>query len=450
MDRKSDFLLKKLWESSMTTIKTNIAATSVSHTLLFWLGGLEDHLREGTPREEILDSLPLLKSATAFLADASAESIRFASRDAALSNATRRALWLKQCSGDICSKAKLCSLPFSGEFLFGSELDEILDKAADKKKGFPEPRPTPKKQFFFVALEQTKTNQRIRGDLPGDKASGIVPGEEKTSHSCSVPQTNQKRSNDARVGGRLKDFLPQWKNITNNRQSSGSLTHHLWEQVSTLQKLEVVCPVPPEEKGTGHYSPLFLIKKPNGSYRLIINLKFLNKWVTYIKFKMESIKSTTPLINHNAFLCTLDLRDAYYHIPIHADSQKFLRFAVVSPSGEESHFQFTALPFGLSSAPRIFTKVMAEVVKYLRTEEVLVVPYLDDFLLVGDSEKVDRLLLKIKDFQKRKYISIRAAMSLLGSMTSCIQCVAWCQIQTRPLQSWILSKWDKDYHHLNL
>ncbi|XP_071980403.1 uncharacterized protein [Engystomops pustulosus] len=349
MDRKSDFLLKKLWESSMTTIKTNIAATSVSHTLLFWLGGLEDHLREGTPREEILDSLPLLKSATAFLADASAESIRFASRDAALSNATRRALWLKQCSGDICSKAKLCSLPFSGEFLFGSELDEILDKAADKKKGFPEPRPTPKKQFFFVALEQTKTNQRIRGDLPGDKASGIVPGEEKTSHSCSVPQTNQKRSNDARVGGRLKDFLPQWKNITNNRQSSGSLTHHLWEQVSTLQKLEVVCPVPPEEK-----------------------------------------------------------------------------------------------------APRIFTKVMAEVVKYLRTEEVLVVPYLDDFLLVGDSEKVDRLLLKIKDFQKRKYISIRAAMSLLGSMTSCIQCVAWCQIQTRPLQSWILSKWDKDYHHLNL
>ncbi|XP_071989217.1 uncharacterized protein [Engystomops pustulosus] len=93
---------------------------------------------------------------------------------------------------------------------------------------------------------------------------------------------------------------------------------------------------------------------------------------------------------------------------------------------------------------------MAEVVKYLRTEEVLVVPYLDDFLLVGDSEKVDRLLLKIKDFQKRKYISIRAAMSLLGSMTSCIQCVAWCQNHTRPLQSWILSKWDKDYHHLNL
>ncbi|XP_071973455.1 uncharacterized protein [Engystomops pustulosus] len=249
------------------------------------------------------------------------------------------------------------------------------------------------KSSFFVALEQTKTNQRIRGDLPGDKASGIVPGEEKTSPSCSVPQTNQKRSNDARVGGRLKDFLPQWKNITNNRwvtsiiqdgyriefmsspphrfflsrQSSGSLTHHLWEQVSTLQKLEVVRPVPPEEKGTGHYSPLFLIKKPNGSYRLIINLTFLNKWVTYIKFKMESIKSTTPLINHNAFLCTLNLRDAYYHIPIHADSQKFLRFAVLSPSGEESHFQFTALPFGLSSAPRVFTKVMAEVVKYLRS-----------------------------------------------------------------------------------
>ncbi|KAG8566014.1 hypothetical protein GDO81_013062 [Engystomops pustulosus] len=148
MDRKADSLLKKAWEAAMLNLKVNIATTSVSRTLFFWLSELENHIKTGTSREMLLDTIPMLKSATAFIADASAEGVRFSAKESALSNSVRRAIWLRQWSGDCRSKAKLCSLPFQGEYVFGAELDAILERAADRKKGFPETRTGQRKQSF--------------------------------------------------------------------------------------------------------------------------------------------------------------------------------------------------------------------------------------------------------------------------------------------------------------
>ncbi|KAM4036350.1 uncharacterized protein ACNLHF_015271 [Anomaloglossus baeobatrachus] len=60
-----------------------------------WLSDLESQVRDNVPRDTILDSLPMLKLATGFMADASAESVRFSARNEALSNSARRAIWLK-------------------------------------------------------------------------------------------------------------------------------------------------------------------------------------------------------------------------------------------------------------------------------------------------------------------------------------------------------------------
>ncbi|CAN2391539.1 hypothetical protein PRIEUP_LOCUS1579 [Pristimantis euphronides] len=87
--------------------------------------------------------------ATGFMADASGESVRFAAKNGALSNAARRAIWLKTWSGDTLSKNKLCSIPFSGAYVFGPVLDDILEKAADKKRGFPQERPKSKPSYSF-------------------------------------------------------------------------------------------------------------------------------------------------------------------------------------------------------------------------------------------------------------------------------------------------------------
>ncbi|XP_071973234.1 lamina-associated polypeptide 2, isoforms alpha/zeta-like [Engystomops pustulosus] len=166
LDRKSDALLKRAWETSSLNIKTNIASTSVARTLYFWLSELESHLVNKTSRDSIIESLPLLKSATAFLADASAEALRFSAKEAALTNSVRRSLWLKQWGGDTKSKSMLCGIPFQGEFLFGSELDSILENAADRKKGFPINRIPPKKPSFpfpFRSSREEKPPFRGKG-----------------------------------------------------------------------------------------------------------------------------------------------------------------------------------------------------------------------------------------------------------------------------------------------
>ncbi|XP_071982481.1 uncharacterized protein [Engystomops pustulosus] len=60
MDRKADSLLKKAWETAMLNLKVNIATTSVSRTLFFWLSELENHIKSGTSREMLLDTIPML------------------------------------------------------------------------------------------------------------------------------------------------------------------------------------------------------------------------------------------------------------------------------------------------------------------------------------------------------------------------------------------------------
>ncbi|XP_040264841.1 lamina-associated polypeptide 2, isoforms alpha/zeta-like [Bufo bufo] len=156
MDRKTEGLLKKAWECSSALINVNITATSVARSMGLWRNQLENHLRLKTPREDILESIPLLRMATAYLADASAESIRISARNSTLANTARRALWLRSWSGDVASKNKLCSIPFSGSHVFGPVLDTILESAADRKKGFPEER-SKKTQSFRKDSGQGQT-----------------------------------------------------------------------------------------------------------------------------------------------------------------------------------------------------------------------------------------------------------------------------------------------------
>ena len=81
-------------------------------------------------------------------------------------------------------------------------------------------------------------------------------------------------------------------------------------------------------------------------------------------------------------MCRLDLKDAYLLIPIHRDSKRFLRFQFL-----QQMYEFNALPFGLSSAPFIFTKLIKPLANYLRSRGIKMVVYLDDFLIFGTTRE---------------------------------------------------------------
>ena len=79
-------------------------------------------------------------------------------------------------------------------------------------------------------------------------------------------------------------------------------------------------------------------------------------------------------------IAKLDLKDAYFTVPINQEHQKFLRFVV-----DQVRYQFTCLPFGLSCAPWAFTKVVKPVAAFLRSLGVRLIVYIDDILIKGKS-----------------------------------------------------------------
>lgn len=114
----------------------------------------------------------------------------------------------------------------------------------------------------------------------------------------------------------------------------------------------------------GEYiSNIFIRPKKDGSFRLILNLKQLNESVEYHHFKMENLKNAITLMTPNCFMASIDLKDAYYSVSVSESHRKYLRFI-----WKNQLFQFTCFPNGLSSAPRIFTKILKPVYATLRSQ----------------------------------------------------------------------------------
>lgn len=267
--------------------------------------------------------------------------------------------------------------------------------------------------------------------------------------------------------------------------------------IHALCQQGVIVPVPTSERFQGFYSNLFMVPKKNGSVRPVLDLKLLNRHVRVRKFKMESLRSVVASLERGEFLASIDIQDAYLHVPIARSHQRFLRFAVGS-----THFQFVALPFGLATAPRVFTKVLAPLIALLRARGIALIPYLDDLLVKAPSradcltsltisldtlrrfgwlinrgksslvpsmrleflgmvldtraariflppDKVCSLRSGVSLLRTGSPQSIRFCMAVLGRMVSCFEAIPFAQFHTRCLQRAILRRWDGSLHTLD-
>ena len=134
------------------------------------------------------------------------------------------------------------------------------------------------------------------------------------------------------------------------------------------------------ENEVAFLSTIFTVPKKTGDLRPIINLKKLNEFVKYDHFKMETFKDVKEILMSNDYLTSIDLKDAYFSIPIYEGHHKYLCF-----TWNGKFYCFCCLPFGLSSAPRVFTKTMKPVIGFLRSRGMRVMIYLDDILIFAPS-----------------------------------------------------------------
>ena len=135
-------------------------------------------------------------------------------------------------------------------------------------------------------------------------------------------------------------------------------------------------------KSLGFYSHLFLVPKPHQRWRPVIDLSRLNTFLHVEKFKMETPESIRTSLIPGEWVSSIELSDAYLHIPTHPNSRKYLRFCHMSQV-----FQFTSLPFGLATAPQVFTMIVKEVKLMALSRGYRLHQYLDDWLIRSQSQE---------------------------------------------------------------
>ena len=265
---------------------------------------------------------------------------------------------------------------------------------------------------------------RTEASLPRAKATTGPkpenPSEEVLRLLNSLPKSNLesleikmdletvKRESQRPVSGRLTHFATNWEKISNDpwvqetisgsrlefrcipQQGSRPGRMHLDAEKSQVLSQEVENLAAKEaiqlvaDDSEGYTSPIFLVPMSDGSWRPVINLKSLNRYVI-THFKMESIRTVKGLMQRGDWLVKLDLKDAYLTVPIHSSHQKYLRF-----QWQGQTWEFKVLPFGLSSAPYTFSKLMKPVVSTLRKLGIRSILYLDDMLIMTRSKEEAR------------------------------------------------------------
>ena len=135
-------------------------------------------------------------------------------------------------------------------------------------------------------------------------------------------------------------------------------------------------------KSLGFYSRLFLVPKPHQRWRPVIDLSRLNTFLPIEKFKMETQESIRTSLIPGEWVLSIELSDAYLHLPIHRNSRQYLRFCHRSQV-----FQFTSLPFGLATALQVFTMIVKEVKLMTLSLGLRLHQYLDEWLIRPQSQE---------------------------------------------------------------
>ena len=101
-------------------------------------------------------------------------------------------------------------------------------------------------------------------------------------------------------------------------------------QRSSLLHKEAISPICPTFDETtsehGFVSQLFAVPKKDGGMRPVVKLEALNSHVQQVPLKVEGIHLLKDILRPGDWMTRVDLKDAYFAIPVSSHDRKFLRF----------------------------------------------------------------------------------------------------------------------------
>ncbi|UYV62548.1 hypothetical protein LAZ67_2001028 [Cordylochernes scorpioides] len=182
-----------------------------------------------------------------------------------------------------------------------------------------------------------------------------------------------------------------------------------------MSKLGVIKKI---NKPTEWSHPIVVVKKRNGDVRICIDPRKLNYWIKRERYMMPSPEEVLALIPKANIYTVLDAKYAFWQIPLTDEAP--LLTTMSTPYGR---YCYTRMPYGLSSAPEIFQRIIHQL--YLGVPNV--VTYMDDVLIYSDSEtehlKILEQVLKIArenglKFDKTKTQLMQPSVRYLGHIVS--------------------------------
>lgn len=131
-------------------------------------------------------------------------------------------------------------------------------------------------------------------------------------------------------------------------------------------------------------SPLSVAFSSSGKKRLILDLRYVNEHLHKEFVSFDDWREFQNFVKPNGFAYKFDLRKGYHHIDIFQHHQNFLGFSW-NKNNRIRYYVFTVLPFGLSTAPNVFTKLMRVLVRRWHSQGIKISVFLDDGCGIGDT-----------------------------------------------------------------
>ncbi|XP_073732565.1 uncharacterized protein [Misgurnus anguillicaudatus] len=385
----------------------------------------------------------------------------------------RRQIWLAQSPLAEPDRRVLRSLPVLPGELFGQAAQQALDRSTqlpvrshDAQMGFvalplpglaalhriTEPR--------LVAPLETREGGRADGDNI-TPAVGRFSSQQLERWKAITPDPWVLATLSRGYSIQFQRRPPRFRGVKDTIVSHPGKALALRQEINALLEKGAITLIDSQTQDGGFYSTYFVIPKKDGGLRPILDLRPLNTHLKVLKFHMLHTVDVLQSIQEGDWFTTIDLKDAYFHVPIVPHHRQFLRFAF-----EGQAYQFCVLPFGKALAPRVFTRCIAAALGPLQARGMRILPYLDDWLICSQSEaqarmeaaavvaNVSELGLKVNHqksslrrvhnirqlagrFRRGRLLTLRTFQQLMGMLTAASSLVPLGLLTLRPFQRWL-------------
>lgn len=186
-------------------------------------------------------------------------------------------------------------------------------------------------------------------------------------------QPRQTKDTGVKMRIMLTDDIPVYQRA---RRLSAEHSHIVNDIINSWVKEGVVRP-----SSSDYASPVVLVEKKVGGWRLCVDYRSLNKKIIKDRNPLPLIEDQLDKLQDAAVFSTLDLKDGFFHVAVDDDSVRFTSFIV--PDGQ---YEFLKVPFGLCNSPAVFQRHIRAVFRDLIADGT-VSSYLDDLIVAAKTDE---------------------------------------------------------------